>query len=382
MKKFLLLAVLAALTVALPGVTSAQTTATQATVVAVAGSASVIRPDGSSVPATDGLKLAQGAVVVTGMNAQVSLEVHPGIVAVLAGASRLEIEKLSVSPNGTRNAMMNLNSGHLATSLDPPRKGLHNYGVRTAKGVAMARGTTMTVSVLVPLNGNFYTVSVLAGDVVVNWEGGRSISIVGNTPSDVTSNGEQAISLHEALASGNSPGLADALTAAAAAVATVATNPAQITAVINTIAVAAGSGPEAAATVANATAAATGAAVTNPILVTAGGGTTALAAMISTAAVTSATEAGNGSAATLIVSSSVNAVMNAVTDANVNEVTIALVSASNSVPGNATINADQLAPGSNPVQNLVTTRNIAMDGNARTTPITPIDPTVVSPSGG
>ena len=382
MKKLLLLAVLAALTVALPGVTSAQTTATQASVLAVAGSATVILPDGSSVPATDGLKLGQGAVVVTDMNAQVSLEVHPGIVAVLAGVSRLEIEKLSVSPNGTRNAMMNLVSGHLASSLDPSRKSLNNYGVRTAKGVAMARGTTMTVSVLVSLNGNFYTVSVLAGDVTVNWEGGRSISIVGNTPSDVTSNGEQAVSLHEALASGNSPGLADALTAAAAAVATVATNPAQITAVINTIAMAAGNGPEAAATVANATAAATGAAVTNPILVASAGGTTALAATISTAAVTSATEAGNGSAATLIVASSVNAVMNAVTDANESEVTTALVNASNSVPGNATIDADQLALGSNPVQNPVTSRVIAMDGIVRTTPITPIDPTVVSPSGG
>lgn len=381
MKK-LLLAALAALSVALPGVTFAQTTATQATVLAVTGSATVILTNGSSVPAAAGLKLAQGAAVITGMNAQVSLEVHPGIVAVLAGASRLEIEKLSISPNGTRNAMMNLVSGHLASSLDPSRKSLNNYGVRTAKGVAMARGTTMTVSVLVSLNGNFYTVSVLAGDVVVNWEGGRSISIVGNTPSDVTSNGEQAVSLHEALASGNSPGLADALTAAAAAVATVATNPAQITAVINTIAAAAGTGPEAAATVANATAAATGAAVTNSVLVASAGGTTALAATISTAAVTSATEAGNGPAAALIVSSSVDAVMKAVPDANVNDVTTALVSSSNSVSGNATINTEQLATGSNPVQNPVMIQVIAMDSNVISTPITPVDPTVVSPSGG
>jgi hypothetical protein len=369
----------------LPHSLVAQETAVRATVLAVTGSATVRLPDGSSVPAATGLRLAQGAVIATGSNAQVSIEVHDGIVAVLAGTSNLELEKLNVSANGTRNAMMNLTLGSLASSLDPSRKSLNNYGVRTAKGVAMARGTTMTVSVAVTVNGNFYTVSVLAGNVTVNWQGGRSVSIEGNTPSDVTSNGQQAMSLHEALATGGVTGLSDALTAAAVAVATVATNTAQVTAVINTIAVAAGTGPAAAATVASATAAATGAAVNNAALVTAAGSTTAVASTISTAAVTSATAAGNSSAAALIVTSAVNAVANIIPGTNVNAVATALTSASNSVPGSTPILAGQVTAGVNAAQNPVTIQGFAVGNNPTRTPISPIDPAVfivVSPSGG
>lgn len=372
MKKTFLFTALATLAVSLLNVAHAQETLTQATVLAVKGSAQVRLSGGLTVPATVGLKLSQGAAITTGNDAQVSIQAHDGIVAVLAGTSQVEIEKLSVSPNGTRNTMMNLRSGNLATSLDPSRKSINNYGVRTAKGVAMAHGTTMTVSVIVSVNGNYYTVSVLAGNVTVNWEGGLAVSIVGNTPSDVTSNGQQAMSLHDALATGSIPGITDALTAAAAAVATVATSTGQITAVIDAIAHAAGTSSTASTLVAGATAAAVGAAVVNSNLVQ-GTTTTAVASAISTAAVTSATDANNPSAAALIVSSAVNAVAKTISGTQENAVAKTLVDAANAVTGVTTIQPGQVTGGVHASQ------------NEKGTPITPIDPNLivnVSPSGG
>ncbi len=385
MKKHLLLTIVVTLTGLLFNVARAQENPTRATITAVKGSSTVKLANGSSVPASVGLQLSEGAAITSGHDAQVSIQAHEGIVAVLAGSSHIEIEKLSVGPNGMRNTIMNLRNGHLASSLDPAKKNINNFGVRTDRGLAMARGTTMTVSV----SGNVYTVSVIAGAVTVNWAGGLSVSIVGNTPSDVTSNSNgqvNTVSLSTALASGQTPGLSEALMAAAAAVATVATTPAQVTSVIDAIATASGSSSSAASTVAGATAAATEAAVTNSTLVAAAGSTTAVASTISTAAVTSATAAGNGSAAALIVTSAVNAVATTVPGTNVNAVAAALTSASNSVQGNTTVNAGLVTAGVNAAQNPATlqgTPPAADRGNTvASTPITPIDPSInVSPSG-
>ncbi len=46
-----------------------------------------------------------------------------------------------------QTAILNLKSGNLVSTLDPANKRINNYGVRTPKGVAAARGTTYTVSV-------------------------------------------------------------------------------------------------------------------------------------------------------------------------------------------------------------------------------------------
>lgn len=368
MKKSLLYTILVTLTGLLINIAHAQETPTQATITAVNGAATVKLTDGSSVPATVGLKLSQGAAITSGKGAQVSLLVHDGIVAVLSGNSEVEVEKLSVNVNGTRNAMMNLKSGNLASSLDPARKSTNNYGVRTAKGIAMARGTDLTVTV----NGNVYLVAVLNGNVQVTWSGGQSVSITGNTASAVTTNNNGVQStgtLGAAMQAGGSAGLTEALTAAAAAVATIATSTAQVTALINTIATAAGTSSTASNTVASVTAAAIGAAVNNTALVAPGSGAgVSVATTITTAAVTSATAAGNGSAAEVILVSAGNAVVNSVAGAKLNDVAKTLTEASNSVQGNTQVKAGEVISGVNAPLN-------------PGTPITPIDPSInVSPS--
>ena len=386
----MILRLLSLLALALPAlVLRAQDTPVQATVTAVAGNVMITAPDGTAAPAVVGRKLSVGASIRTALDGRLTLETHPGIVAVIAGDSSVGIEKLGIGPNGIRHALLDLKSGHLAASLDPARKSENNFGIRTAKGVALARGTTLTVTV----NGNSYQVSVVAGNVSVNW-GGQVVNIVGGTSASVTSNVGGTVtttSLGTALAGGGSTPLTEALTAAAAAAATVATTSADVTNVLNVIASAAGTAPGAASTLASATAAATGAAVTNATLVAAAGagGTTGIASTISTAAVSAATSAGNGAAAQLIVTSAVAAVANSISGTNVNSVATALAGAANTAQGNTgntTINAGQVTAGVNAALNPATAQGQPVGsgrGNvATTTPVTPLTPTVtVSPTG-
>ncbi len=356
--------------------TAAQETPAQAIVLAVVGSATVRSPGGATKPATVGAKIDPGATITTGRESQVSIQLHEGIVAIATGNSQVVVDQLSVSADGVRNAVLYLRNGSLATSLDPARKEFNNYAVRTEKGVSRAHGTTMTVSV----NGNIYTVSVVAGNVTVDWSGGKSVSIAGNSLVSVTSLSDGIVtseSLGAAMATGSTTGLNDALTAAAAAVAMVATNTGQVTSVIATIAAAAGNSPTASATVAGVTAAAAGAAVANSTLVAAAGGTTQVAAEITTAAVTAATAAGNGSAAALIVTSAVNAVAGAIAGTDVSAVATALTNASNSVEGNLSVDAGQVTASVTAAQSPPTS-TVGGDTTAdRYTPITPVDPTLV-----
>lgn len=357
-------------------VAPAQETPTQALITTATGSSRVTLPNGSAVPATPGLALPQGATITTGIDAQVSLQIHEGIVAVVGGGSRVELETLNLGSGGMRNALLHLTAGKVASALDPARKNVNHYRIRTAAGTARAQGTTMTVSI----HENVYTVSVLVGNVTVEWPGGLVVSIVGQTLSDVTSHSSgqtRTESLGAALAAAGNPGLTEALTAAAAAVATVATNSNQITAVLDAIAAAAGHSPTAGATVAAATAAATGAAVTNATLVAAAGGTTALASAISTAAVTAATAADNGAAATLIVTAAVTAVANTLDGTDVSVVASALTLACNAVSGTTPVDAGQVAAGvtvkSHPSTTLPGTSPTATAETPETTPPTRFD---------
>ena len=366
MKKHFLRLALATFAGLLSSIARAEETPTQVTVTAASGSSMVKQVDGSSAPVTVGMKLDQGASIITEKGAQVSLLVHEGIVAVLAGNTEVALEKISVNDNGTRNAMMNLKRGNLASSLDPSKKSINNYGVRTAKGVAMARGTDLTVTV----NGNVYLVAVLNGNVQVTWAGGQSVSISGNTANAVTTNNNGTTTsgtLGAAMSAGGSSGLTDALTAAAAAVATIATSTTQVTALINTIAAAAGTSSTAANTVASVTAAAVGAAVANQTLVgttPSVGSTTSVASTISTAAVTSANAAGNGAAAQLIVNSAANALVQTVPATSLSAVAKALSESSNSANPSSQVSKGQVIAGVNAPPN-------------NGTPITPISPTVV-----
>jgi hypothetical protein len=147
----------------------AQSIQTQATVARVTGAATVTLPDGSTTPLSAGMKVAQGSTITTGGDGDVYLESHAGYVTSIKKDSTVLVEEVSVTSAGGKvtkeNTTMNLKSGNLVAMLDPKKKAVNNYQVRTPKGVAAARGTTFVVS----MRGQQHTVAVING--VVSFSG-------------------------------------------------------------------------------------------------------------------------------------------------------------------------------------------------------------------
>lgn len=158
----------------------AQTKATEATVARVTGAATVTLPDGSSVPLTAGMKVAQGATITTGADGDVYLESHAGYVTAIKKDSVVEVNEISVTSSGGKvteeKTLLDLKSGNLVSNLDPKKKSVNNYQVRTPKGVAAARGTTFSVN----FRGGVYTIAVVNGQVILTPPGS-----FGQTPAQI-----------------------------------------------------------------------------------------------------------------------------------------------------------------------------------------------------
>ena len=312
----------------------------EATITALKGSATLRSPGGRSQAAVVGAKIPVGTVVSTAADTQLTLQPHDGIAVVIGGGTEVEMERLDVNGNGLRSALLALRGGSLAASLDPTRKASNNFGVRTKHGIAMARGTTLTVSV----RDEVYTVSVLAGEVSVRWGDGAMVSIAGQTPSDITTflDGKSGTETIGSALAAQTPGLQAALVAAAAAVATVANSPAQVTTVLAAIANASGGDQAAATTIAEATAAAVNAGMANTSLVAAAGDATAVATKLTSSAVNAATAAGNSAAAEQIVRTVVATVASSTPATDVNALAVALTEASNAVAENPPLEASAI----------------------------------------
>ena len=161
----LILSLTVALGLAAPAL--AQTTQTQATVARVTGAATVTLPDGSTTPLTAGMKVAQGSTITTGADGDVYLESHAGYVTSIKHDSVVAVDEISVTTEGGQvkeeRTMLDLKSGNLVAKLDPKKKAVNNYQVRTPKGVAAARGTVFTVM----FRGEKYSVAVVNGSVSI-----------------------------------------------------------------------------------------------------------------------------------------------------------------------------------------------------------------------
>ncbi len=155
-KLFLLITALVGL------VTSAFAQSSDATVSKVTGTASVTLPDGSVKPLAAGMKVPQGATITTGADGDVYLETHKGYVTSIKKNSSVGVAEISVA-NGKENTILDLKSGNLVAKLDPTKKAVNNYQVRTPKGVAAARGTVFTVSYM----GGNYAIAVVNGMVTI-----------------------------------------------------------------------------------------------------------------------------------------------------------------------------------------------------------------------
>jgi hypothetical protein len=124
----------------------------EAVVLNVKGGAVASRPGQTgSTELKVGDKLPQGSVIETPGSSEVEIQVFPGTSAVIQSGSKVDLNKLSLTTaNGEitkQTAELNLNVGTVVSTLDPSKKAINDYSVRTPKGVAAARGTKYTVNV-------------------------------------------------------------------------------------------------------------------------------------------------------------------------------------------------------------------------------------------
>jgi FecR protein len=131
--------------------------------VTVPGEAVVLRVTGEakaqSTAKSDALEVAngahlhQGAIIETGPEGEVYLQAYEGAVADIKPNSRVVIEKLATALAGgviqKQTALLDLRRGTIVSVIDPDpaKRLLHNFGVRTPKGIATAHGTSFSVSV-------------------------------------------------------------------------------------------------------------------------------------------------------------------------------------------------------------------------------------------
>lgn len=165
---------------------SVSANAHDAKVLKVTGAAEVQLPGQNTWQAlTPAMAVPQGATIKTAAGGQVHLETLPGVVATIQAETTVLVEKLAIVTEGsvvtTQEAMLDLKKGNIISTLDPAKKNINRYAVRTPKGVAAARGTVYGVSV----NISGTTVATLTGSVTLNLGNGVTVNVpVGMAASD------------------------------------------------------------------------------------------------------------------------------------------------------------------------------------------------------
>jgi hypothetical protein len=152
-------------------------------------------PDGSTTALTPGMKVPQGATIKTGADGDVYIESHAGYITSIKKDSEVAVAELSVTTEGGKvkeeKTLLDLKSGNLVAKLDPTKKAVNNYQVRTPKGVAAARGTVFTVQ----YKGGNYSIAVVNGVVTVLPPTNLGVSIL---RSDGTNNAGVQVSAGQA----------------------------------------------------------------------------------------------------------------------------------------------------------------------------------------
>lgn len=150
-------------------------------VLSVSGEATLQAPGESAPrPVQKGDTIIVGTRIITGPAARVILTPLPGVNSIIAPDSEVVIERASVTPpEGDRaarhSAVLDLRTGAVTTDLRREENVELDYGVRTARGLAGARGTTYTVGIN---TAGIQTIVVADGVISLLLADGRSISLV------------------------------------------------------------------------------------------------------------------------------------------------------------------------------------------------------------
>jgi hypothetical protein len=162
----------------------AQQTQADAFVSSVTGSAMVLAPGATeAVPVVIGQKLPEGSTITTAEGANVLIQSHEGIQTGVGAKSSVVVGAHTVSSDGVRTAVIDLKEGTTVSVLDPAKRSVNNYAIRTPKGVAAARGTIYSTTVTLSNNQvAVVKVNTITGAVSFSIADGETISVVaGNT---------------------------------------------------------------------------------------------------------------------------------------------------------------------------------------------------------
>lgn len=187
-----------------------------------AKSASVLLPDANDeTPLSEGQSVPEGSLITVGAGTKLFLRTFQGAITTADANTVFVIETVEKTEDDRETTTLELRSGNLVATLDPTKRGIHDYGVRTPKGVAAARGTNFTISV----DGLDVVVTVSEGEVSFDIpELPVPVVLVPGT----ASTGGASQSLAQAVQNSDPATVAKintALQAAAAAVATLAADP-------------------------------------------------------------------------------------------------------------------------------------------------------------
>jgi hypothetical protein len=163
-------------------VASAQQAPVEAVLSEFSGDVTVTAPGATvATPAVIGQKLPEGSTVNTAVGAIALIESHQGISTGLGESATAVVGTHSVNAEGVRTAEIDLKVGSTVSVLDPSKRKINNYGVRTPKGVAAARGTLYVTSVKKASGGSFtVTVDTVTGAVSF----GKLVVLAGTTAND------------------------------------------------------------------------------------------------------------------------------------------------------------------------------------------------------
>lgn len=154
---------------------------------------------------TPDMPVPEGAVIKTSAGAQLLLETFSGAVAAIQADATVIVEKLVVTERGgavvAQEAMLDLKKGSIVSTLDPAKRAINRYGVRTPKGVAAAHGTVYGVSVTI--SGT--SVATLNGFVSMDLGNGVTVSIPVGT--GTVNNSDTVAALSDAIAASGQDGL-------------------------------------------------------------------------------------------------------------------------------------------------------------------------------
>lgn len=189
----------------------AETAGREAAVAEIKGS---VNASGAKGALAVGSKLGANSRIVTTPGSEVTLRFFDGTVAVVQPESELTIETLEATTDGGKTTkettVLNLQKGAVVTTLDPAKKGVTEFRVKTPRGTAVAHGTVFAVRVTQDQANA--TLNTMSGTVTFVTDHGDITVAVGQVTS-----GSGVMTVSQAVAA--DPSLAQVLVQAATSVA-------------------------------------------------------------------------------------------------------------------------------------------------------------------